>query len=255
MSLDPGPRSIRPMKTTRSTGPRAPRPELLPPKMRGEAAQARPGRAPGGAWPGAPRPELLPRVERPPQVRGKARPPGPAVAPGPGRPAIQRSAIQRMNQDLDDLSDKRTPNKVKWKGAGWQTAIPDNIYVKKVYLLGDWTSGRHQEVLCELERPYEGKYIRVSRTNGEDTFQYSATWEFKNPMPVLAESAPKDVHVAVGTIAMVFLEVHSQWEYYDQAGCQVFAQEIFKKLTGVKPGGDKGKSKSSKDSDDDDFFM
>lgn len=132
---------------------------------------------------------------------------------------------------LDDNQSQRAPNTIKWKGAGWQTVIPDHVYLRKVYLRGSWTDGKHQEVLCELQRPYQGKYIRMSRTNGEDTFQYSAEWEFKNEMPVLKEADPVDVHVAVGTIVMAFLKAHKDWPYYDQADCQVFAQAIFKTLT------------------------
>lgn len=52
--------------------PQPPRPELLPAKMRGGAAQAKPEREPGGAWSGAPRPELLPGMG-PTNVRGPRR--------------------------------------------------------------------------------------------------------------------------------------------------------------------------------------
>jgi hypothetical protein len=80
--------------------PRPPRPELLPPSMRGGAAQGRPARAPGAAWPGAPRPELLPgmgpsRIGGPPPIAQARSGPGVSVSPipvgrlrviGPGRP-------------------------------------------------------------------------------------------------------------------------------------------------------------------------
>ena len=63
----------RPVRLT----PQPPRPDLLPAKMRGAPAQAKPAREAGGAWSGAPRPELLPGM-------------GPTNVAGPRRVAQAR---------------------------------------------------------------------------------------------------------------------------------------------------------------------
>lgn len=58
-----------------------PRPELLPPPLRGGAAQARTDRAPAAAWAGAPRPELLPS-KGPAIVGGRRQAAQPRSSPG-----------------------------------------------------------------------------------------------------------------------------------------------------------------------------
>ncbi len=189
---------------------------------------------------------------------GARQPPHPAtVAPQrtPHSATVAQAKVAHsatVAQPMDDLllsDNRRQPNSVEWKGAGVLTIIPDHVYVSKIYLRGSWMSGRHQEILCKLERPYEGKYIRVSRTNGKDTFQYSAEWEHNmKEMPVLVEADPKDKLVAVGAIVSAFLDAHRMWEYYDQADCHSFAQSIFKTLTGLSANG------SSMDSDEDSFM-
>lgn len=131
---------------------------------------------------------------------------------------------------FNDVSSGGGPNEIEEKRVD-SFSPSDGASVSKIFLRGDWTSGRHQEILCQVG----DNYIRLSRTNGTDTIQYGARWEHRQQMPVLDETAL--VGKTVGDVVQAFRDTHDRVPRYDQADCQVFAQRIFKCLTGSVPHG------------------
>lgn len=142
---------------------------------------------------------------------------------------------------MDDLFGSGSgggPNEVVTKRVD-EFSPGSSTAVGKIYLRGSWTTGQHQEILCEVG----DNFIRLSRTNGSDTIQYGARWEHKIQMPVLEET--KLVGKTVGDVVQAFEDAHDSWPRYEQADCQAFAQRIFKRLAGYAPSGG---------GDDDDFM-
>ncbi len=119
----------------------------------------------------------------------------------------------------------------------------DSILGEEVVLVrlrGSWQDGIHQELICNLK---SGTLIRISRTNGGDTFQAGAveTHEGKDgkakPMPELRSN---ETHVSkrpflVRDLLELFKRTRKGIRFYSQGDCQVFAQRIYQACTGVDP--------------------
>lgn len=144
-----------------------------------------------------------------------------------------------MDDLFGDVSGGGGPNEIVEKRVD-SFSPGDTTAVTKIFLRGEWTESRHQEVLCQVG----DDFIRLSRTNGSDTIQYGARWEHRIEMPVLADA--KLVGKTVGDVVRAFQDTHDGIPRYDQGDCQVFAQRIFKRLAGYTPSGSGG--------DDDDFM-
>jgi hypothetical protein len=108
--------------------------------------------------------------------------------------------------------------------------------VQDVRLRGSYDPGAHQELLCTLS---DGKLLRISRTNGSDTFQIGATEDGGTlVMPNLQRAVPrhpKDKAYKVKRLKKVFKKVHDRMEKYSHGDCQVFAQAIWKEVTCTDP--------------------
>lgn len=73
--------------------------------------------------------------------------------------------------------------------------------------------------------------IRISRNNGEDTLQFGAVEQrtSASPMITLGESIiPRGV--TCRHVLQAFSEAHKAYPNWEHADCQVFAQNIYRKL-------------------------
>jgi hypothetical protein len=135
-------------------------------------------------------------------------------------------------ENVDDIDGSRRRKQDTWLVGVQEHNLPQGTTITRVRLRGEWTEGRHQEVMCTLS---DSKLVRISRTNGADTFQYNAAEKHKIEMPTLDE-APADHSVDVPGLLTVFKAARKQRKFYDQGDCQVFAADVFRRLTGRKPG-------------------
>lgn len=104
------------------------------------------------------------------------------------------------------------------------------VPINKIQLRGDsYTTGVHHELMIFLENSIN---IRVSRTNGEDTLQLDAIDTGKYAKNVLHEKKITDKKINTKTVFIAFSETKNARPYYDQADCQTFAAEVYKKITG-----------------------
>ena len=94
--------------------------------------------------------------------------------------------------------------------------------VVRVRLRGAWAEGNHQEVMLDLNN---GELVRISRTNGSDTFQIGAAEEGRSkfPMKTLIE-VQLNGRITCRDAFSAFGDVHRAVPRYDQADCQVFAK-------------------------------
>lgn len=163
------PAAIAQPKKPPRPSPHTPRPDLLPARMRGPAAQAKAERPSGGAWRGAPRPT---RMGQPSMARAAKPEPAPRTAAGrpgtglPRKPAVQR-AEEAQEIEMVDMSLHLQRNKlidVVVSGAGLShgTCIqkPDHQLVEVGHEFGDknayylpWENGRCTEATVTLEAP------------------------------------------------------------------------------------------------------
>lgn len=103
-----------------------------------------------------------------------------------------------------------------------------NQKIEIVHLRGSWTSGAHQELLIKLK---SGVFVRISRTNGQDTFQIGAVEDGKstNPMPILKSEVPRKP-LTCGDAFNVFGKFRKLWPRYEQSDCHGFAQFVMADL-------------------------
>ena len=105
------------------------------------------------------------------------------------------------------------------------------VKTKTIRLRGrNYTEGTHHEVLATL---VNGIHVRISRTNGVDTFQIGAleVHEGKD-MPTLAEHNPKGGSTCRDLLS-AFGEVRRNHPLYEQADCQAFAKSFIRKTADV----------------------
>lgn len=120
-------------------------------------------------------------------------------------------------------------------------ALLESLQINNVKLRGDWTDGRHQELMAECN---DGVNIRISRNNASDTFQVGAQAEGVRTLPELREvRPPNDLNGA--QLLELFMTQHNFWRMYEQADCQQFAQAVL----------DRVRTHGEAAGDDDDGFM
>ncbi|MGF6668387.1 hypothetical protein [Pseudomonas monsensis] len=107
------------------------------------------------------------------------------------------------------------------------------IKLDGILLRGDsFITGTHHEVLIKL---VNGVNIRVSRTNGEDTFQIGAYETSGNGYTAntLKSFSSKGGFMCKDVIK-AFKKIHSLHPRYDQADCQVFARKVILEISDAK---------------------
>lgn len=97
----------------------------------------------------------------------------------------------------------------------------------RIRLRGNWTTGHHQELMINLNN---GKLLRISRSNGEDTFQVGANEDGNYVMPTLVETVIPDNQITVRTALDAFGQVHRINPSYEQSDCHEFAHAIYRIL-------------------------
>jgi hypothetical protein len=98
--------------------------------------------------------------------------------------------------------------------------------VTRVRLRGSWTTGNHQEVMLTLS---DGTLVRISRTNGSDTFQIGAQEEgaSRNPMHTLIETNIPAGGPTCRAALQAFRMAHNAARSYEQADCHQFARSFY----------------------------
>jgi hypothetical protein len=104
-----------------------------------------------------------------------------------------------------------------------------NKVVVRVRLRGSWTTGNHQEVMLTLA---DGTLVRISRTNGSDTFQIGAqeAGASRNPMATLIENVVPAAGPTCREALEAFGTVHRNFPRYEQADCHEFARGFYLEL-------------------------
>jgi hypothetical protein len=154
--------------------------------------------------------------------------------------------MQAESLDVGDFQSDSRENSIKMN-----KAMPffehKTKAVTRIRLRGDWTSGKHQELMITLSGDI---LLRISRTNGEDTFQIGAVEEGRSkiPMPTLINRPIAGIKKTCGDALQAFGEVHRRHPKYEQADCQAFAKDV---LLLLDPG---AKSEFKTTSVEDDFM-
>ena len=104
-----------------------------------------------------------------------------------------------------------------------------NKVVVRVRLRGSWTTGNHQEVMLTLA---DGTLVRISRTNGSDTFQIGAqeAGASRNPMATLIQTNVPAAGPTCRDALAAFGTVHRNFPRYEQADCHEFARRFYLEL-------------------------
>lgn len=127
----------------------------------------------------------------------------------------------------DYIGNKMNDNTLKMsKDERFAFHIHQKVMIESVQLRGSYDA--HMEVLIKLK---SGVFVRVSRINGEDTFQIGAVenGKSKNPMPELKRQIPNKPLTCRDAFEL-FGKLHKKWPRYDQANCQTFAQTFMDEL-------------------------
>ncbi len=136
--------------------------------------------------------------------------------------------------DFFDADASYTESPMKPNGAifnrekGFAYAFHKDTKIESVRLRGSWKSGEHQELLIKL---VDGIFVRISRTNGNDTFQVGAveSGRSKSPMPNLINATPVK-SIKCSDAFKAFADARSVAPRYEQADCHTFAQTIMASL-------------------------
>lgn len=132
--------------------------------------------------------------------------------------------------DFSDIGSKREKNSSIFKCKESRFHVIKEVPIGKIQLRGDsFTSGVHHELMIILENAIQ---IRISRTNGSDTFQLDAISAGSYDKNVLVEKKITDKKINARTALCAFSKARESRPYYDQADCQSFANEVYKIITG-----------------------
>ncbi|PTS84383.1 hypothetical protein DBR00_10730 [Pseudomonas sp. HMWF032] len=132
--------------------------------------------------------------------------------------------------DFSDIGSRREKNSTLFKAKQSRYYAIKHVPVKKIQLRGDsYTTGVHHELMILLENSTN---IRISRTNGSDTLQLDAAITGKHDKTVLFEKMISDKKINTQTVFTAFSDAKKARPYYDQADCQSFASEVYKRITG-----------------------
>ncbi len=136
-------------------------------------------------------------------------------------------------EDFDDYTQYRAePNKLKLSSKEESRFYKHSgVKTKTIKLRGrNYTEGTHHEVLATL---VSGIHVRISRTNGVDTFQIGALEVHKGKdMPTLVEYEPKGGSTCRDLLS-AFGEVRKSHPLYEQADCQAFAKSYIRKTANI----------------------
>jgi predicted LPLAT superfamily acyltransferase len=103
-----------------------------------------------------------------------------------------------------------------------------HLFVREIHLRGTgWDGSHHQELMLHLQG---GSLLRISRNNGEDTFQIGAHAGNYNTLVVRHISANT---ITCRQVLAAFGNERRLRPTYDHADCRTFAQDIF---TALDPG-------------------
>lgn len=139
----------------------------------------------------------------------------------------------------DDARGGGTDNSLKMNAA-FPFSKYQHYFVRSIALRGTgWDGSHHQELMIELgytvpttrvKRGYvqwRPVLLRISRNNGQDTFQLGASASKYN---TLVERHVSRNTITCRRVLQAFGEVRRLYPSYDKGNCRRFAQDIFEAL-------------------------
>ena len=99
-------------------------------------------------------------------------------------------------------------------------------------MTGSYTAEQHQEVIISLQNE---TFVRISRTNGSDTFQVCVTeeeieWVEQFELPTLKSFDTTRKGLTLKDVKAAYDEVYAAIPRYDQGNCQALSQMIIEAL-------------------------
>ena len=141
--------------------------------------------------------------------------------------------------DDDDHGGGGTNNSLKMNAA-YPFSRYQHYFVRSIALRGTgWDGSHHQELMIELgqtipttrvQRGYlrcRPVLLRISRNNGQDTFQIGASASKYN---TLVQRYVSHHTITCRRVLQAFGEVRRLYPSYDKGNCRRFAQDIFEAL-------------------------